>query len=53
MFDRVKNLYKLSGANITNNSDGTLSVQTKPDKRPAIILEDVPDLFPTEDPENI
>ena len=54
MFEKLKNLYKLSGAEITADADGKITEikypEKKPYKRPATIIEDSPmDLFPNEE----
>ena len=54
MFNKLKNLWKLASAEITTAPDGKRAIinfpEKKPDKRPAVIIEDSPmDLFPNEE----
>ncbi len=52
MMGRLKNLWKLSGGDITTDEEGKLVVEQKPEKRPAMILEDAPiDIFQTQESE--
>jgi len=54
MFKRISNMWKLSGAEISTDEEGKITQikypEKKPDKRPAVIIEDSPmDLFPNEE----
>lgn len=52
MINRIKNLWAISGANVSINDSGEVVLDKKPKKRLAIIVEDTPiDQFPTENPE--
>lgn len=63
MFKRIRNLIALSGLDIKKDEKGDIKVSNPktdtpvsfltPKKKASIIEDDKPELFPTEDPENI